>query len=143
MKKKSQPFLVAKYHVFLHLLSAGWIPHDLFFAGGPDFVAMLGARFLRLKIRYSVRGNSGFVFSVGSKQTKSFFELVGGCDFLIFVCLDKGSPVGFYIFPKEHAPKTKTFLHPITGPFPKYRVFYDSWRQLTVPVEKRGWAEGA
>ena len=135
MKIRNLFFLIAKHNTFLQLLYRGWVPQDLFFEGGPDFIALKGSKLLRFKIRYATKGDSGFIFSVGAKQTKNFLELAVGSDFLVFVCLEKKAAVGFYIFPKEHLPKSKTFLHPKTNPFPKYVSFYNNWRPLEVPME--------
>ncbi len=138
-KPRNLGFLFAKYAVFLELLRRGWVPQDLFFEGGPDFVAFKGRTMRRFKVRYATWGDSGFVFSAGGKQTKSFHELVGGCDILVLVCLlNNNEPAGVYVFPSADAPKTKMFLHPIGGPFPKYAGFYGDWGILEFPVETMG-----
>ncbi len=136
---RSTRFLFSKYAVFLEVLRRGWVPQDVFFDGGPDFVAFRGRRMRRFKVRYATRGDSGYVFSAGGKQTRDFYELSVGCDVLVLVCLfDNNEPAGFYIFPSADAPKTKMFLHPTKGPFPKYAAFYGGWGVLGSPVETVG-----
>ncbi|MFH0889617.1 MAG: hypothetical protein V1836_00545 [Candidatus Aenigmatarchaeota archaeon] len=124
IKNRNLGFLLSKYLVFLELLSCGWAPQDLFFDGGPDFIALKGDRLLRFKVRYSTKNNKGFLFAAGGEQAKTFYELAEGCDYLVFVCLLGSEAAGFYVFPRDSTPKAKTFFHPADGPYPKYREFY-------------------
>ncbi len=138
-KPRNFNFLFAKYAVFIEVLRRGWVPQDLFFEGGPDFVAFKGSELRRFKVRYATPGDAGYVFSAGGEQTRSFYELVEGCDVLVLVCLSgNNEPAGFYVFSGEDAPKTKMFLHPTRGPFPKYAGFYENWAVLESPVETVG-----
>ncbi len=124
IKNRNLGFLLAKYTVFLELLSENWVPQDLFFDGGPDFVALKGNRMVRFKVRYATKGDNGYLFAAGGEQTKTFHELAEGCDYLVFVCLLGREPAGFYTFPRSSAPKAKTFFHPAEGPGLKYRSFF-------------------
>ncbi len=130
LKNRNQAFLIAKNHVSLKLLLNGWFVQDLFFEGGPDLVAIKNHETARVKVRYATKSDTGYVFSAGGQQKNSFYELAEGTDFLIFVCMDKNEPAGFYVFPHNKTPKTKAFLHPKDGPFPNYREFYGNWKAL-------------
>ncbi len=130
LKKRNLDFLIAKNHVSLQLLLNGWFVQDLFFEGGPDLVAIRNHETARIKVRYATKNDVGYVFSAGGQQENSFYELAGGSDFLVLVCMDKNEPTGFYIFPHNKIPKAKAFLHPAKGPFPKYREFFGAWKAL-------------
>ncbi|MBI4177292.1 MAG: hypothetical protein HY516_02900 [Candidatus Aenigmarchaeota archaeon] len=120
--------MIAKNHVSLKLLLGGWFVQDLFYEGGPDLVAAGKNTMIRIKVRYATKGDAGYVFSVGGQQESTFHGLVGGCEYLVLVCLDDGlQAAGFYVFPASDAPKAKTLFHPTKGPFPKYAEFYDGW----------------
>ncbi|MBI4167834.1 MAG: hypothetical protein HY515_02655 [Candidatus Aenigmarchaeota archaeon] len=130
LKGRNLGFLVAKNHASLQLLLNDWFVQDLFFEGGPDLIAIRNHELVKVKVRYATKSDTGYVFSAGGQQKNSFYELAKGSDFLVFVCMDKNEPAGFYIFPYDKTPKTKSFLHPKNGPFPKYKKFYDNWETL-------------
>ena len=124
LKQRSLGFMLAKNHVSLQLLLNGWVVQDLFFEGGPDLIAIKKHAMIRIKVRYATKSDAGYVFSSGGQQNKTFYELSEGTDFLVLVCTKADQPTGFYVFPHDKTPKTKAFLHPTEGPFPKYREFF-------------------
>ncbi len=131
IKQRNHDFMIAKNHVGLRLLLRGWVVQDLFFEGGPDLMAAKKHDMIRVKVRYATRGDSGHVFSSGGAQEKTFFEVCEGSDVLVLVCLDSDKNAdGFYVFPRDASPKAKAFLHPVSGPFPKYKEFYNNWNAL-------------
>ncbi|MBI3413303.1 MAG: hypothetical protein HY051_04440 [Candidatus Aenigmarchaeota archaeon] len=139
IKQRNMVFLIAKNHVCLQLLINDWVPYDASVEGGPDVLAVRGEDIIRLKVRYSVLGSGGYVFSSGGRQDKTFYQLSEGNDFLILLCLgERREPAGFYLFPVKKAPKSKTFFHPEAGPYPKYREFFGSWRALDGSSGKKG-----